>query len=292
MIDIASMGLVAGAAAEIVQADGRAWHVQAGEDGSMWLSSPPLPPPTGDDLQRTACLKRALESLPFSANGHGARLVQLDSGQRLLQWAWPTGVEPSALWREVMTTEAACSAAWQSGAPVLSHRPLGDADESDIFSQLLGVVQQDEELRPLVSADEQQRMLVIEATDESWVVGVLCGPDAHHATLAMPLRVVPSDTTQAGALVEQALLANSGLMLGPDLQIALDATDPDFETLLLVMRVKTHALQADDLKAAVGRLLAVGAELTAFWGEGGETLPLRSWPGRPGSDAFLMKIQG
>lgn len=292
MIDVASLGLVAGAAAEIAQADGRAWHIQAGEDGSVWLSSPPLSPPPGDDLQRTACLKRALESLPFSASGHGARLVQLDSGQRVLQWAWPTGVEPSALWREVMTTEAAWSAAWQSGAPMLSHRPLGDADESDIFSQLLGVVQQDEELRPLVSADEQQRTLVIDANDDSWVVGVLCGPDAHHATLAMPLRVVPSDSTQAGALFEKALLANAGLMLGPHMQIGLDATDPDVETLLLVMRITTHALQADDLKAAVGRLLVVGAELTALWGEGGDALQLRSWPGRLGSEAFLMKIQG
>lgn len=292
MIDLSSLGLDPGSAAEIVLPDGRAWHVQAGEDGCIWVSSPALPAPVGDDLERLARLKSVLESQAFAADRSGGRLVQLASGHLVVQRAWRGSVEPSAFWAQALAAESSWSAALTGSARALVPHYMGEAAEADTFAQLCRVVEQDAELWPVVTVNAEQRTVVIEPDNETWLVGLLCGPLPHEATLAMPLRALPSDTARASELIQQALAANAGITLGPDVFVGLDATDPDLETLLLVMRLEIQALQTDDLTAAVGRLLHMGGELLLSWTDSQEIESAPSGAVFPGHAPLFMNIKG
>lgn len=291
MIDFSSLKLLPGSAAELVLPDGRSWHAQASE-GMVWLSSPPLPTLPGDDIQRLDRLKDMLAAHLHMGQTPGLRLALLEPDHLALQSAWSSEMPPEAFWSETANAEAAWAQALVGGELPVRDLKLAEGIESNIFEQLLAVVEHDAELQELVIVDAEERTLLVESPQETWTVGVTCGPQPQQATLLLPLRPLPPDPGAALLMVRQALTMNAGPTLGPDILISIDDTDPELQTLLLVARLDLQGLQADDLKAMIGRMLKLGDEILQVWDGGDPLAPAPSRLDMLGPESHFINIRG
>lgn len=275
-----SLSLAPGSAAILRSGDGpdaSDWHLQATEQ-SCWLTSPALPTPTGSDETRRDQWWALMTLQAMATEPQGLRVLIDEEGDLVLQC--PVGQDSgrtgenlssslTAPWSALQKTWAVWNRAFtgrlsmQEALDASTVRPTADAHSRPLLDQLAALAATDSELAQLHLERDEDGSLILESPEEAWVVGLQRVAVAGRVRITTPVAFLPQDLPSQLVVVEKALRLNSGISLGPHWFIAVDDDASEDALLMLQGVLEVGQMQADDLKAAIGKALTMGAELEA-----------------------------
>lgn len=274
-IELQSIALAPGAALWLQEdggPEGSAWHLESAGD-HWWLSSPALltHPVASEHLHQVLVGLFVLQA--EAAVAPDFRVCMSEAGDLVIQWRVLSPNGPTVGCAALETTWPAARDLWKQWLDVMEGRSsVQDAvasrtSEAPVtvdagpIQRLLRLLQGDEQLRRLRVEPVEDGALVLESPVESWLVGAVVDPTGRGVRFSTLIDALPPDPMDACRATLRALKFNSGAILGPHLTLVAQLPDSGPGAVLLHSRLSLDGADSEDVKAALGELLALSEEL-------------------------------
>jgi hypothetical protein len=199
-----------------------------------------------------------------------ARLVMRDQALHL-QVAWdgqaglPADDLPAALLEDLQTAQNLLRDWTQEepqAEPSEDEEPMLEPQALEAIGRVFDLLEQDPELGPLSELDEDTGELTIGVEDDEWLVFMRplpARPGAPLVAVMLPQALLPDQSPELHASLQQHLQGNDALQLGPQVHWVVDAGG---QQLFLQALLDPEAATIDALRMLLARMLALEAELS------------------------------